>query len=493
MADYLSRAQYGPITAAVNQAKADGMATVTSIFSPEEFLHGQKDDLAIQQVKWAMLTNTELGNEVEPEAKLLWRQRQKLHVGTDGILRIWNYAGRSTKSSPLGKKAWQQVVVPKSLRRRFLQLVHDAPVSGHLGRDRTWERVRQTAYWPSVIDDVSNYCIGCPKCQLRKRPKHIPQAPLQATGIPEMPLSKISCDFVGPYPETPDGYKYVLQIQDILSRYVLFVPTKDATAMTAAKALLQNWIGVFDIPHSLQSDNGPHFASTVLKTVCEQLGIQQIFSSPWHPQSQGQVERQNDTLNNCLAVLVSDHPDSWPTMLPMVAYAFNSGKSATTDLSPFELLFKQKPNRPESFLLPPERNENDDEDYKPNGPTKQEKLAKSVRENTKKWDRVIRRTRRKIKETQEKRATRTRKRVYLKGYQLNDLVIKKNHQTSGGKLRNYFQGPYVVVGQTGPVTYKIREAANAGAKLEIRHYNELLPWRRQTLQHEMQREDDENE
>ena len=73
-------------------------------------------------------------------------------------------------------------------------------------------------------------------------------------------------------------------------------------------------------------------------------------------------------------------------MLPMVAYAFNSGKSATTDLSPFELLFKQKPNRPESFLLPPERNENDDEDYKPNGPTEQEKLAKSVRENTKKRD-----------------------------------------------------------------------------------------------------------
>ena len=76
---------------------------------------------------------------------------------------------------------------------------------------------------------------------------------------------------------------------------------------------------------------------------------------------------------------------------------------------------------------------------------------------------------------------------------MNDLVIKKNHQTSGGKLRNYFQGSYVVVGQTGPVTYKIRETANAGAKLEIRHYNELLPWRRQTLQHEMQREDDENE
>ena len=65
MADYLSRAQSGPITAAVNQAKADGMATITSIFNPEEFLNAQKDDLAIQQVTWALLTNGKLGDDVD--------------------------------------------------------------------------------------------------------------------------------------------------------------------------------------------------------------------------------------------------------------------------------------------------------------------------------------------------------------------------------------------------------------------------------------------
>ena len=156
-------------------------------------------------------------------------------------------------------------------------------------------------------------------------------------------------------------------------------------------------------------------------------------------------------------ILPRHHPDSWPDLLPMVAYAFNSGKSATTEFSPFELLFKQQPNRPESFLLPPEADMNNDEDYYPNAPTE------------------------------------TRKQVYHKGYNLNDLVIKKNHQTSGGKLHNHYQGLYVVVGQTGPVTYQIRQAANAGAKQEVRHYNELLPWRRQKLQHEMQREDEEED
>ena len=95
------------------------------------------------------------------------------------------------------------------------------------------------------------------------------------------------------------------------------------------------------------------------------------------------MERQNDALNNCLAILVSDHFDSWPEFFPMVAYSFNSGKSATTELSPFELLFKQQPDRPESFLLPAEEDVNGVEDYKPNGQTAQEKLARSVRKDIK--------------------------------------------------------------------------------------------------------------
>ena len=137
-------------------------------------------------------------------------------------------------------------------------------------------------------------------------------------------------------------------------------------------------------------------------------------------------------------------------MLPTVAYGFISGEPATARVSLFEILLKEKPNRSESFLSPPEENGNDDEDYKRNKPTEQEKLVKAVRDNTKKWNRVIVRSRRKIKIAQEKQSVR--KRVHHKGYKLNHLVMRKNYQKSDGKLRNYFQGPYVVVRQTGPVT-----------------------------------------
>ena len=102
----------------------------------------------------------------------------------------------------------------------------------------------------------------------------------------------------------------------------------------------------------------------------------------------------------------------------MVPYALNSGESATTEFSPFELLFKQQPNRPESFLLPQEDDKNGDDDYKPGGETEQEKLAKAVRKDTRKWDRVIRRTRKKIDESQKKHAKRVNKRKQLQRLQL---------------------------------------------------------------------------
>ncbi len=225
------------------------------------------------------------------------------------------------------------------------------------------------------------------------------------------------------------------------------------------------------------------FASTLLHAICEQLRIKQVFSSPWQPESQGQVERQNDTLNNWLTTLVGENPDSWPTLLLMVAYAVNSGPVPATQLSPMELLCKQEPNCPEAFLLPRE-NQMDEEEYKTGGPTPQEKLAKSVKVTTKKWEKVYQWMQKRIKEAQTRQAKRTEKQVYHKKYNLNDLVMKKNHAKDNGKLCNYFCGPYVVVGQPGPVTYRIREAGNAKGKEELHHYNELLPWTVQRLHNE---------
>ena len=84
---------------------------------------------------------------------------------------------------------------------------------------------------------------GCAACQRHKRPKHPDKAELQKTGIPAAPLARIQVDFVGPFqPSVPDQFRYILAVQDVLTRYAILIPTADATAERAAQALLEHWV-----------------------------------------------------------------------------------------------------------------------------------------------------------------------------------------------------------------------------------------------------------
>ena len=222
----------------------------------------------------------------------------RLRLGDDGVLRFVNYRGRVTRRHPLGIKEELLVVLPRSLRRRMLLLVHDSPLSGHMGQDRTWERARRAAWWPYMKKDVVAYVQGCDRCQLHKRKKLPGRAPLQNTDIPRRPLNKVQIDFCGPFHKSvPDGMEYVLAIQDALSRYCILVPTKDCRAETAAPVFRERWVCPFGIPLIVQSDRGTHFTAVVFEETCRALGIDHRMSSPNHSQSQGQVERQNQLMD----------------------------------------------------------------------------------------------------------------------------------------------------------------------------------------------------
>ena len=162
------------------------------------------------------------------------------------------------------------------LPQGLFQIVHDSPLGGHIGRGRTWDRIRGMV-------------------------KH--KAPLTKTEIPDRPFQRIQVDFVGPIQASvPEGFTYILAMQDVLTRYVKLVATMDNSAETAVRVLIDEWITQCDLPEVTGSDRGPHFTATVFETVCRELGIEHAKGSPEHPQSQGQVERQNQLLANIRAV-----------------------------------------------------------------------------------------------------------------------------------------------------------------------------------------------
>ena len=104
-----------------------------------------------------------------------------------------------------------QLLLPKQCRQKVLQLAHSIPSSGHMGRDRTLQRIQQRFYWPSLFRDVDTYCRSCPECQKVSTPRK-QRFPLIPLPVMEEPFERITIDIVGPHSHSHKGYQYVLVI-----------------------------------------------------------------------------------------------------------------------------------------------------------------------------------------------------------------------------------------------------------------------------------------
>lgn len=344
MADYLSRVGPNGDLVACVQAGAVGLEPdlTTTVFTIDQLRDEQRMDPQISPVRAALLGKQELSSKSPESARTLYRFRRHLSIGQDGLLRYLFNGGRN-----------QLPVIPRAMRPEALRIVHDAPLSGHMGRDRTWKRARNAFWWPNMKLDVSTYVSGCEMCGQNKLPKTTGQAPLQHTDLPSRPLAKLQVDFAGPFPQTDaHPYRYVFQIQDIFSRYLMLLPAQDCTADTAASLLFNHWICTFDVPIEISSDRGSHFTAETFRALCRRLEIRHILGTPLHPQGQGQVERQNQLLTN-LRCMCSNDVRVWPTKLSQLQFSHNTAVNASTGFSPFELLFARPARRPEACISDP--------------------------------------------------------------------------------------------------------------------------------------------
>ncbi|XP_064111571.1 uncharacterized protein LOC135219072 [Macrobrachium nipponense] len=164
------------------------------------------------------------------------------------------------------------------MRLYALQIIHDSPMSGHMGRDRTWERARKSFWGPRMKADVHAHVSKCEACGSNKRSKHPGKAPFQNRKLPEYMNEQVQVDFMGPFPiSSSHPYRYILQMQDILTRYVVLVSLEDCSAKIAVDTLVERWICMFGVPRVITSERGSHFTADNL------FGIKQDFGSPYHP------------------------------------------------------------------------------------------------------------------------------------------------------------------------------------------------------------------
>ena len=144
----------------------------------------------------------------------------------------------------------------------------------------------------------------------------------------------------------------VLVLQDHFSKYVVTYVVKDQTARTATETLRNGYFGLFGAPAYLVSDQGKAFTGHVIMHLCELYGVQKLRTLPYHAQTNGQVERMNQTIIRMIDKLEEDRKACWSEHLPELLLAYNATRSAVTGYSPYYLLFGRRPRIPVDYLFP---------------------------------------------------------------------------------------------------------------------------------------------
>ena len=155
--------------------------------------------------------------------------------------------------------------------------------------------------------DIRTFVQKCIKCQQAKFIRHN-RAPLHSFKAPKKRFLHIYVDIVGPL-TVSHGYSYLLSIICHFTRHVELVPLRDVTATEYAKAFLLHWVGRFGCPTQMTADRGRQFTSYLWKEMSEFLGTKLSYTTEYHPEASGMVERVHRTVKTTLKY--NDNPSAW--------------------------------------------------------------------------------------------------------------------------------------------------------------------------------------
>jgi Chromo (CHRromatin Organisation MOdifier) domain/Integrase core domain/Integrase zinc binding domain len=207
---------------------------------------------------------------------------------------------------------------------------------------RLFRSMRKRFFWKHMAADVSETIRQCPICAKnwvneRKRTSFLKLFPASS------PLEYVSMEIVGPLPKTVHGNRFLLVITDRFSKLTRTVPLRTITALSVAKAFCDAWVFSYGPPRYLLTDNGAKSAAKFFLAVCRELGIAKVFTTAYHPQTNGQVERFNRTIVNSIRGYVSGRQSDWDEFTSALTFGYNCRIHSSLGFTPFDLVLSQPP------------------------------------------------------------------------------------------------------------------------------------------------------
>ena len=271
------------------------------------------------------------------------RERAKSYLLQDGLL----------YHKPSGGK----LCIPDNLRSDVIREAHDAILGvGHAGIAKTSAAVASRYHWSRITDTITNRIRGCDVCRRVKHKNAKPYGLLQELPTPLEWAEQVNIDFITKLPMSKFGYDAVAIVIDPLTKRTRWIPVteSDLTADIFAAAFIAGYVRSRGLPVSIVSDRDVWFTSSFWQSLCSQLGIKLQMSTAYHPQSDGQAEKANSTLETFLKAYIAqlEDPANWDQLLPLAEFTYNAAKHKAIRMSPFEADIGYIPKLPLDLLAP---------------------------------------------------------------------------------------------------------------------------------------------
>jgi hypothetical protein len=263
---------------------------------------------------------------------------------------ITNFRIMGDKLYYVSDVGWSRLYLPKEERADTLKRFHDN--LGHLAAESILDLVVRRYYWPNLAEELKSYCKSCSVCQLSRSRGGAPKPAIQPIPPVALPFERLGLDFLSNLPLSKSGNRHCLTCIDYATRWAWAVPVAHMDSKTVIYFLYHYIFMFVGAPSELITDRGANLLSKEVERFLLKNNVKHLKTTPYHPATNGLIERMHGMLNHGITALCSSRVNRWDEHIDEVLFGIRVRTHSVTRFSPFFLLFGIDPRIPGDISPP---------------------------------------------------------------------------------------------------------------------------------------------